>query len=65
MMVLPIILSLLRVFVCLATSLLVFGDMDDNTLSPWPDGGKREKFLNDLLTNERHKRQSGYVPFLF
>ena len=62
-MVFPVILSLLRMFVCLATAFLVFGDMNDNTLSPWPDGGKGEKFFNDLSTNERHKRQSGYVPF--
>ena len=65
MMIFPVILSLFRAFVCLATALLVFGDLYDNTMSPWPDGGKREKFLNDLFTNERHKRQSGYVPFFF
>ena len=65
MMVFPVILSLLRVFVCLATALLVFGDLYDNTMSPWPDGGKRENFLNNLFTNERHKRKSGYVSFLF
>ena len=64
MMVFPVILSLLRVFVCLATALLVFGDLYDNTMSPWPDVGKRENFLNDLFKNERHKRQSGYVSFL-
>ena len=59
-----VLMSVHLVLIYLGALFLVFAEMKDDSILPWPDGQTYPYTSSEVIKNERKKRDSGKQPFL-